>query len=589
MRFRPIRRARQTCSTGASWLCLAALLAAAPAAAQTASRVTPERFTPAARNQGSGLVLSGAPGLAAPAGADRLSVTLGTVEVEAAPAGFEAEVAALTSRLAGRRIAASEVFAAARELEAAFVNAGALLTRVILPPQTLRDGGRLRLVVVRGFVERIDLANIPERARARVSAVLAPLEGRRDLEAGEIERLLLLAGDTPGVGLRSTLVAGDAPGATRLVIDGTYRPVTGFVGGDNTVGRALGGFTFGTGFDVNTALGFGETLYVRALGHPDRDDALRTGSPFGAYPRLRTLAGGLLVPLGTDGLTFNVEYTNSQTAPKLSNLIQTNSDYDRLSFRLRYPWLRSRAANFTSEVTFDATQETLGLNLPGLSVPLSLDRLRIARLAGEGDLRLPTGGLFAGRATLSLGLDGLGARTAAEATPILPLSRLGSDASFQKFEIAASFTQPLPQDFVLGLYARGQTSFGQPLPRSEQIGTASFQELSTFDAGSLSGDSGFVFRSELSRPFSFVASEGRPATVTPYVFGATGTLYLERPTILETKSLQVSSVGVGVRLATLLVPGTTTEAAITVEFGRRFRSDALPDANRVTVLGSIRF
>ena len=567
----------------------AAIAAAMPVAAQTASRITPERFAPATRSEGSGLVLSGGAGLSAPAGAERLSVSLGAVEVEAVPPGFEAEVAALRARLGGRRILASEVFAAARELEAALVNAGALLTRVILPAQTLRDGGRLRLVVVSGFVERIDLANLPEPVRARVAAVLAPLEGRRDLRAGEIERLLLLAGDTPGVALRSTLVPGATPGATRLVIDGGYRPVSGFVGGDNTVGKALGGYTIGTGLDLNTTLGLGETLYVRALGHPDRDDALRTGSPFGAYPRLRTLAGGLIVPLGTDGLTFNVEYTNSQTAPKLTNLIQTNSDYDRLSFRLRYPWLRSRSANFTSEVAFDATQETLGLLLPATNVPLSLDRLRIVRLAGEGDLRLPGGGLFAGRGTLSLGLDALGARSALDATPILPLSRLGADATFQKLDVAVSFTQPLPESFVLGLYARGQTSFGQALARSEQIGTATFQELSTFDAGSLGGDAGWVVRSELSRPFNLVGFEGRPATITPYVFGATGALYLERPTILEVRNLHVSSVGLGVRLATLLVPGTATEAAVTVEFGRRFRSDALPDANRVTVLGSIRF
>ena len=45
----------------------------------------------------------------------------------------------------------------------------------------------------------------------------------------------------------------------------------------------------------------------------------------------------------------------------------------------------------------------------------------------------------------------------------------------------------------------------------------------------------------------------------------------------------------GVRLATLIDPTGTTEAALTLEFGRRFRSDALPDANRFTVLGSIRF
>lgn len=567
---------------------LTAAMLAGPALAQTASRITPPSFAPPAARPGGTLAFSGEAGLAAPAGAETLSVRLIGVAVEGAPPSATADIAAIEARLVGRRILASEIFASARELEAALIRQGSLLTRVVLPAQKLSDGGRLRLVVVEGFVERVELRDVPEPARARIAAVLDGLVGRGDLRTGEIERRLLLAGDTPGVSLRSTLVPGNAQGATTLVIEGLYRPVTGFVGGDNSVGKALGGYTIGTGLDINTVFGQGETLYVRALGHPGGNDSLGTGSPFGDDPRLRTLSGGMVLPLGTDGLTFNVEYVNSRTAPKLDGLIQTTSDYDRLSFRLRYPWLRSRSANFFSEIAFDATSEALGLVLPATTVPLSLDRLRIVRLSGEGDVRLDGGGLLSGRGTLSLGVDGLGARSRADATPILPLSRLGADAEFQKLDATIAFTQPLPESFVLGLYARGQTSFGQPLARSEQLATASFQELSTFDAGSLGGDSGWVVRSEVSHPFS-VSFGGLPGSVAPYVFGATGQLFLERPTILEAGRLRVSSVGLGLRLASLLDPASATEANLTLEFGRRFRSDAIPDANRFTVLGSIRF
>lgn len=579
-------------SRGRTALGILALVAGAglpaPAAAQTASQITPPTFAPPPARAGGTLVFSGQPGLAAPAGSERLTIRLGAIRVENAPPGFAADVAGLEARLVGRTVPVSEVFAAARELEAVLIRNGSLLIRVILPAQKLKDGGALRLVVVNGFVERVELRDVPEPARARIAAVLGDLVGRRDLQTREIERRLLLAGDTPGVSLRSTLVPSTAQGGATLVIEGRYRPLTGFVGGDNTIGRALGGYSIGTGLDINTVFGAGETIYVRALGHPTGNDALGTGSPFGNNPRLRTLSGGFVLPLGTDGLTFNTEYVNSHTAPKLPNLIQTASDYDRLSFRLRYPWLRSRSANFFSEVAFDATSEELGLVLPATTVPLSLDRLRIVRLTGEGDVRLDGGGVVAGRATLSLGIDGLGARSRADATPILPLSRIGADAEFQKLDASITFTQPLPEEFIFGFYARGQTSFGQPLLRSEQIGTASFQELSTFDAGSLGGDSGWIVRSEVARPFA-VNWEGLPGTVSPYVFGATGALYLERPTVLEVARLHVSSVGIGLRLATLLDPVRATEANLTVEFGRRFRSDALPDANRFTVLGSIRF
>lgn len=571
----------------ATSLVATSLLGAAPARAQTASQVTPPSFRPNQNSVGGALVFSGQPGLGTPAGAERLSVRLSGVTVENLPPDFAGEARALEDRLVGRRLPASEIFAAARDLEAAFVRTGAILVRVVLPAQTLKDGNRLRLVVVNGFVERIDTSRLPEATRGRIEAVIAPLHGRRDLQLGEIERRLLLAGDTPGVALRSTLQPSGAAGGTTLIVEAAYRPVTGYVGGDNTVGLALGGFSVGGGFDVNTVFGQGETLYVRTLGHPTGDRADGIGGLFSDNPTLRTLSGGFVLPLGTDGLTLNVEATSSRTAPKLRNLVQTTSEYDRLSFRLRYPVLRSRAGSVFTEIAFDATREKLGLALPGVIAPLSLDELRVLRVSADGDLRVATGGLFAARGTASFGLDALGARSRADATPLLPLSRFGADAAFQKVDLAVSFNQPLAESLVLGLYARGQTAFGQTLARSEQIGTASFQELSTFDAGSLGGDSGWIVRSELAAPVT-LTPDGVPLTIAPYLFGATGALYLARPTTVEVGTLHVSSVGVGVRLAAPLGPDGPL-ASLTLEFGRRFRDDSIPDANRFTVLGSVRF
>ncbi|WHQ68593.1 ShlB/FhaC/HecB family hemolysin secretion/activation protein [Methylorubrum extorquens] len=578
---------RMAAAQAVSFGLLLGVTCAGSALAQVASQVVPPSFRPPQGGGGSGLVFSGEPGLATPAGAERLSVRLSGVTVENAPPAFAAEVRELQARLTGRQLLATEIFAASRDLEAAIIRSGAVLTRVVLPAQTLRNGGRLRLVVVSGYIDRIDFRNVPDPVRERVAALLEPLIGRRDLQIGEIERRLLLAGDTPGTALRSTLAPSTAQGATNLIVEAAYKPVTGFFGGDNTFGRPLGGFSIGGGLDINTAFGLGETLYFRGFGYPGESDARGIGSPFGQYPRLRALAGGFILPLGTDGLTFNFEATSSQTSPRLSSGLQTTSDFERLSFRLRYPWLRSRTANFYSEVALDVTRDELGLVVPAAIAPISLDRLRVVRLSGLGDTRFENGGLLAGSATLSLGIDGLGARSAADATPILPLSRLGANAEFQKLDALLSYTQPLFDPLVVGLYARGQTSFGQPLLRSEQIGFASFQELSTFDAGSIVGDSGFVFRGEVSAPFK-VQPEGIPVSAAPYVFGAAGTLFLERPTGLEKAVLHVASLGLGVRLLSQPDP-TGTLTTLTLEFGRRFRDDTLPDANRFTVVGSVRF
>jgi len=50
---------------------------------------------------------------------------------------------------------------------------GYVLVRVAVPPQQLKNGGELRLVVIDGFVESVDLKGVPEKQRSLVQARLA--------------------------------------------------------------------------------------------------------------------------------------------------------------------------------------------------------------------------------------------------------------------------------------------------------------------------------------------------------------------------------------------------------------------------------
>lgn len=574
---------------GWAWLALAGGSLLSPVAlGQTASQITPPSFRPEQGRGGGSLIFSGKPGLDAPVGAERLSIRLSGVTIEGGHAELAAEQARLRARLVRGRIPASELFAAARDLEAAYARAGYVLTRVLLPAQNLRDGGRLRIVIVDGYVERIDAGAVPETVRARIERVLAPLIGKRELRLGEIERRLMIAGDTPGVALRSALSPGKELGATVLVLRAEYHPVSGSLGFDNTLSGALGRSAGSAGLDISSVFGVGEALYLRAAGHPAGSDASGFGSLFDRYPRMRTLSGGAVVPLAIDGLTLNLEATESRTTPKPpAGLPQTASVFDRYSVRLRYPWIRSRAVNLASELIFDAEEERIDIRFGGAGLPLSLDRLRVLRAATDGSYQFSTGGVLSGRAILSAGLDAFGARTAADATPFLPLSRQGADADFRKLDGILSFAQPLGEHLGIALLARGQTSFNQALPRAEQLGIASFQELSTFDAGTLGGDSGWVLRAEVNSPWQ-MSLGGYPVSATPYAFAATGALYLHRPTALEQATTHVSSLGLGLRLAATLDP-SFSQASLSFEFGRRYRDDQLPNANRFTMVGSVRF
>ncbi|TNC09918.1 ShlB/FhaC/HecB family hemolysin secretion/activation protein [Methylobacterium terricola] len=592
---------------GGACLGVLAALGSGPARAQTASQITPPWFSPPLQRQGGAILIPEGQGPEAPAGAENLSVRVRRLDVQGGLPPLAGLTDALQARLSGRAVSAAEIFAAARELEQAYAAAGFALVRVVLPTQQLRDDGDVRLLVVDGIVERIDVSALPPEIRGRVAAILAPLVGTRGLTLTLLERKLLLAGDTPGTVLRSTLAPGRAAGASVLVVEARYKAVTGFTGIDNGLADSLGRYTASLGFDFNSPTGNGEVLYVRSFGLP-----ITGGSAafLGADPRNRALATGLILPLGTDGLTLTLEATDTRTTPRaLPGTVGFASEFSRYSARLRYPLVRSRDFTLNTEAAFDAQEERVNIRVP-VEAPFSLDRLRVARGATDLLWFLPTEGVLTGRLGASFGLDGLGARNAPPLGATLPaLSRQGARPEFQKLEAALSLTQPLAEHLTLDVRARAQTSFNQALARSEQIGIANLSGLSAFDSGLLQGDEGFVTRGELQFPFivpvtlpfglpSIPALQGSglpPADQTPgavvlspYGFGAYGLVRQQLPTALERPMVRGLSYGVGLRIAA--APSFSfTNAAVTVEYGRSARSDRLPTDNRLTFSVALQF
>lgn len=576
-----MKRRRHGLMLGVSWL-WAGALGGAPAQAQTASQITPSSYAPALERPATPVVIPQGPGVTAPPGSEALVVTLSGVRVDGL-AIEPAELATLRETLVGHPVSIAEIFATARALETWFAASGRVLVRVSVPAQQLDNGAELRLVVTAGQIESVDTSNLPPPVRGRIAHMLAPLVGQSAVTMASIERRLLLAGDTPGVALRSTLAPGTTPGGTVLIISADYRPVSGYLTLDNNLPRALGGYALGLGVNFNTMLGLGETIYLRASGFPNGGNGI---SLLDATPRNRALVGGVVVPLGTNGLTFNVEATDARTAPRHDALsLGTASKFQRISARLAYPFVRSRALTVSGELAFDTQREAVDAISP-LWLPLSLDRMRIARAAGSVSGALAGGGSFFARLEASIGIDGLGARSAADATPLLPLSRQGADASFTKLMLDISLRQPVPAGFTIAVNGRAQTAFGDALVNAEQIGLATLDGVSPLRSGTLQGDSGYVARAELARPIDAALGTGR-AEIAPYLFGVAGNTHLARPTIFERRSTDVYAFGAGARFQLRTrrgAPGLSTA----LEWGRAHIERA-GNADRVTFTMITRF
>lgn len=548
---------------------------AAGAQAQTASQITPGMFTPELQRLRGAVVFTGQPGTQAPPGSEAIGITLSGVDLQDALPQMATANQAYAARLTRGRIPVSELFAATADLEAAYADAGFVLARVVLPQQSLRDGGRLRVVVVDGFIETVDTSQVPPNIRSRVERLTGPLVERRSLTREELERQLLLAGDIPGTALRSAIAAGRAEGSTVIGIDPEYRLVTGFLGFGNPSSTELGGFNLNAGLELNSAFKLGETLYLRLSGAPQ--DIL-TGDP-----RSRVFALGAAVPVGITGANVNVEATFSDTMPD-NAVAPTRSSFDRQSIRFFYPWKRGRTLNITGQVMLDLQQEEQELVGGGA---IFRDRLTVLRAGANMSYLHEDQSFSQAGLVLSRGIDALGARSAADAAGGTPLSRAGADATFTKLVGSAAHRRDLSPKIALAVTGRVQTSFGDPLVNSEQFSLVGGSELSSFDNGALRGDSGWVVRAELSTRFDSAVAK-MPLAISPYVFAGYGMALLENPTALEQRKTKAASYGIGVDLASSM-NSSFRSSSVRIEYGIGTRDDATSDEKRFSISGTFRF
>ena len=562
---------RPACFVG---LAVVAVLAAQPSFGQTAAEVTPETFRPVLPTLSGAIVFSGEPGTQAPRGSERIGIRLRDVRISGARPELAAANEALRARLTGQQIPVSELFEATAALEEAYVNAGLVLKRVVLPQQALRNGGTLRVDVVNGFVETVDDTAVPDEVRTRVGRLVEPLVGRPGVTLDELERQLLLAGDVSGVALNTALATGQAQGGTVLALDVKYQRVTSFFSFDNFPDDSLGEPTLNFGSEVNSALGLGETLYLRFSTTPQ--EALTD------TPLYRVGAFGAIFPIGRSGLTANLEVTRSVTNPD-DDTASTSSSFGRESLRLIYPVIRSRTANLNAQIAFDHQTDKQDIDLADVTTPIYEDDISVLRISASGSYQHSDRTTSEGSLTLSRGLDVFDAR---EGTAELPLSRAAAEPVFTTLSASYRLQGRLENNYAYLLNARAQTSFGDTVVASEQFSAVGAGDLSTFDSGSLRGDSGVTLRSEFSRSLN-VQLYNRSFVIAPYVFAAAGALRVYNPTAVEEDESTAGSFGIGFDS---FVMGETPFRAdnMRIEFGRGISEDE-EDQNRFSISATFRF
>jgi hemolysin activation/secretion protein len=513
------------------------------------SQVTPQSLAPVQIAPTPTLTITGT-GATPPPGAENIRVTIADTALE----GGYPEMAAATARLMApyrnRSNTVAALYSLANAIEAAYARAGYVLVRIVVPPQSLNDGGTLQLKLVDGFVESVDVGKVPAAVAGPVADRLQRLVGVRRIRLAQIERALTLAGSLPGTTLRSTIAPGEQEGGAKLIIEADHRPVSGSVSADNRLGPVFDDWQLSIQVAANSPFGFGEQFYAYLSGAPNlaiafNDNAVR-----------RVAGGGVTLPLFDNGLSLTLEGTIADTQPFVPGaFFQSHGLFKRLNARMSYPLIRSRAENLTLGGAFEYSVQTE--TAAGFGVKLDQDRLNVLRLNLGWNRIFDWGGSLDLSGQLSKGVSWLNARSITEVIASgAGFSRFGTTPNFSKAEARLAFIKgELPFGAAASLQLRGQLSFNYVMPSSELFSLDGEDAISSMTSGSLSGDSGVAARAELQR-----FTPWREFNFTPYVFFSSGRIYNQFRGIGDI--LSATGFGVGLRASREAVMGFTPTLAL---------------------------
>lgn len=491
-------------------------------------------------------------GLQAPEGADQSSFVVVAITLEGGQPDLNAAAAGFAPA-AGSTISVAELFAYAGRVQAQYFNAGYPLIRVVVPAQDIQPAGsEVRILIVNGFIEDIDSSALPGRVAGQVERLLRPLVGNPSVSAAELERRILLAGDTAGLSLRSALTPGAEIGATSLIVTGDYSAVEGVVTIDNRVIEDVGREQATFSIALNSLLGRGDQVVLTtatALSEPGLGDGA-----------LRSYVGlSASLPVGTEGWSAGLQLLQASNTPDpVAGGAQFGNEFFRAGVSASYALSRTRRASSVLSLSFDASFEEQQLDLLGLQASLFADRTRVARASLSGYSLLGGRGQVSYDAEVSKGIDGLGARAGGDATALRPLSRDGADADFFKFSAGGTLTQEVLEGLSLQTTVRAQSSFNAPLVRSEQTSFVSPGLISGPPSGAVTGDRMIAGRMEAQTLVRIAES----LVVQPYAAIAAGESHLERPTALERRHSGASSLAIGVRTQIDVLDSQTMSAQL---------------------------
>ena len=420
----------------------------------------------------------------APAGAEKIRFVLAGLNIKGATVYSKADFEQLYAEFLDEEVSLAQVYDFIAAIQRMYRRDGYFLTRVILPPQTARDG-RLNVVVVEGFISDVKIQGDIGPVEDKVDAYLSNILDQRPLKLETLERFLLLVRDIPGVSVEGILTPSpDTPGAAQLVATVERDHFEGFALIDNMGTAFTGEWEIAGGFMSNSFTRHGEQFGITAL----VSDPLEGVGSDKKNQKVAQLSAS--VRPGSQGYyaTFLGSYGDSNPGGLI-----TQFDFDSTTLLLSLiggkAIIRSRERKVDVDLGFeyiDNDTDIFG------NVKFSRDRLRVLHLSASTDgIDKWRGSNFA-RLGIRQGLPIMGASEEGDDF----LSRADGSGTFTSVQAAASRLQAITGPTAVFLRLAGQYSFDNLLSYEEfAVGGVHFGR--GYDPKELSDDHGIGFTGEL--------------------------------------------------------------------------------------------